>query len=352
MKRYCSLAVCLLCSLVFIFCMVGSVEAAKTVIRVNSISNPKASPDTPSIHWYLKFAELMKKKTDGNADVKIYWDNQLAKTYADGVNGTQNQTLQMFNIPAASLAEFSKAMIPLNGLYVVPYPHNQIARNAFAGELGEKIRERVIKETGLRIVSFWDFGFRYIITAKKPVTKIEDLSGMKFRCQPNPVQLAAFKAYGANPTPITYSELFTSLQQGVIDGTENPLGNIYLSRLYEVTKYFTKTGHILEFNVCMVNEQWYQSLPPNIRKAFDESVVEADAVFNAQFDKAENKFMDMVKEKMEVFEVTPKDTQKLVEIGRAASKTEVIKQVGKEYYNYFMDELAKAESSYFKKVSK
>ncbi|MDR3231174.1 MAG: TRAP transporter substrate-binding protein [Synergistaceae bacterium] len=337
----------LLCLLAL--CVVAGPAAAKTAIRINAASNPKASPDTPTIHWYQKFAELMKEKAGDDADVKIYWDNQLAKTYPDGINGTQNQTLQMCNIPAASLAEFSKAMIPLNGLYVVPFPHNQIARNAFAGELGEKIRAQVIQDTGLRIVSFWDYGFRYILTAKKPVTKVEDLKGMKFRCQPNPVQLEAFRAYGANPTPITYAELFTSLQQGVIDGTENPLVNVYMSRLYEVTRYFTKTGHILEFNVCLVNEDWYRKLPENIRKAFDESVAEADVAFNEQFDRAESNFMKVVEEKkMEIFDVAPEDAAKFVEIGRAASRGEIIKQVGEEYYNYFMGELEKAEKALLK----
>ncbi len=338
--RFSMFMLALLCAAL---CFTGSAEAAKVVIRVNSASNPKAAPDMPSIHWYQKFAEVMNQKSEGKAEVKIYWDNQLAKTYTDGVNSTQNQMLQMFNIPAATLAEFSKAMIPLNGLYVVPYPHNQIVRNAFAGELGEKIRERIISDTGLRPVSFWDYGFRYIITCKKPVKTMQDIEGMKFRCQPNPVQLAAFKAYGASPTPITYSELFTSLQQGVIDGTENPLVNVYLSRLYEVAKYFSKTGHIIEFNICLVNDQWYKALPDDVRAVFDEAVKEADKAFYEQFEKAESKFMDMVKEKMEVTEVTPEAQEEFMKVGREASKVEIVKQVGEEYYNYFMGELAKSE---------
>jgi TRAP-type C4-dicarboxylate transport system substrate-binding protein len=342
MKKLHILTRVLLCLLTLCVACVGSAEAAPTTIRINSISNPQASPDMPSIHWYLKFAEAMKAKLGDEVDVKIYWENQLARTYSDGLNGTQNQTLQMCNIPAASMAEYTKALIPLNGLYVVPYPQNQIVRDAFAGALGERIREQIIQDTGLRVASFWDYGFRYILTAKKPVTKVEDLTGMKFRCQPNPVQLAAFRAYGANPTPITYAELFTSLQQGVIDGTENPLVNVYLSRLYEVTKYFTKTGHIIEFNVCLVNEDWYRKLPENVRRAFDESVAEADVVFVEQFEKAEGRFMAMVEEKMEVFEVAPEDAAKFFEIGQAASKTEIVRQVGEEYYTYFMNELDKA----------
>lgn len=324
-------------------------EAAKVMIRANVSSNPKATPDLPTIHWYQAFVEEMKKRAPETADVRIYWDAQLARTYADGMNGVQNNMFQMMNIPAASLAEYSKAMIPLNALFVVPYPHNEIARQAFKGPLGEVIRKKVIEDTKLRIVSFWDFGFRHILSKDKPILTVADLKGMKIRCQPNPVQLAAFKAFGANPTPITWAELFTSLQQGVVSGTENPLVNIYQARLYEVTKYLSLTGHLLDYNVVLVNDEWYRELPENVKKAFDESVAVADEVYIKQFDYLEGKFMTLVKEKMDVREVSASEIEKLREIGQPVSKEEVVKQVGQEYYDYFMGEFARVEKEYLEK---
>ncbi len=330
-------------------CGIHSAEAAKIIIRANVASNPKATPDLPTIHWYQSFVDEMTKRVPDDAEVKIYWDAQLARTYAEGINSAQNQMIQMMNIPAASLAEYSKAMIPLNALFVVPYPHNEIARKAFQGPLGEKIRQKVIEDTHLRVVSFWDFGFRHILSKDKPINTVEDLNGLKIRCQPNPVQLAAFKAFGCNPTPITWAELFTSLQQGVVSATENPLVNLYQARLYEVTKYLSLTGHLLDYNVLLVNEQWYQALPEKVRKAFDESAAIADEVYVKQLDASEKKFMELAKEKMDVREVSSVEIEKLREIGHPASKEEVVKQVGQEYYDYFMGEFARIEKEYLGK---
>lgn len=323
-------------------------EAAKVVIRVNASSNPKATPDSPTVQWYQTFAKEMGKRAPNAAEVKIYWDSQLARTYADGINGLQKQMIQMMNIPAATLAEFSKAMIPLNALFIVPYPHNEIARKAFQGPLGEKIRQRVIEDTNLRVVAFWDLGFRHLLSKDKPINTVSDLKGIKIRCQPNPIQIAAFKALGTNPTPIPWPELFTSLQQGVVSATENPLQNIYSARLYEVTKYLTLTGHLLDYNVVLVNEQWYQKLPDDVRKAFDESIVVADEVYIKQFYRFETEYMDIIKKKMDVREMPVEEIEKFKEIALPASIKEVVKQVGQEYCDYFLGEFARIEKEYFK----
>lgn len=322
-------------------------EASKIMIMANVSSNPKANPDLPTINWYQTFQKEMASRVPEKAEVRIYWDAQLARTYADGVNGVQNNIIQMTNIPASSLAEYSKAMIPMSSLFVVPYPHNEIAHIAFDGPLGQSIREKVIEDTGLRIIFFADYGFRHVLSKNKPVTSVEDLDGMKLRCQPNPIQLATFKAFGANPTPITWAELFTSLQQGVVSGTENPLINIYQARLYEVAKYLSLTGHLLEFNLLYVNENWYQSLPADVRKAFDESVAAADKVYAEKDEELQSKLMKLVKEKMEVNEIPEAEIAKMKEIGGPISRKKVVDEVGQDYYDYFMGEFAKAEKEYF-----
>ncbi len=322
-------------------------EAAKITITANVSSNPKANPDLPMIHWYQTFQKEMEARVPEKVNVRLYWDSQLARTYADGVNGVQNNIIQMSNIPASSLAEYSKAMIPMSSLFVIPYPHNEIAHIAFTGPLGDTIRKKVIEDTGLRIIFFADYGFRHLLSKNKPITTMDDFNGMKLRSQPNPIQLATFKAFGANPTPISWSELFTALQQGVVSGTENPLINIYQARLYEVTKYLSLTGHLLEFNLLFVNEKWYQDLPADVRDAFDQSIVVADKVFAEKTEELESKLMKIAEEKMEVHEVPESEIAKMREIGGAVSREEVIKEVGQDYYDYFMGEMSKAEQEYF-----
>lgn len=336
-KKIIAVVAALLCSV----SLSGTCFAAKVNIRVNASNNPKSAPDTAQMHWYLAFRDAMAKYSD-IISCKVYFDNQLARTYADAINALQNNTIQLMNIPVSTMAEYSKAMVPLNGLFTVPYPHKEIARKAFKGELGKTICDKIVKDTGLLPISFWDFGFRHFLTKNKPIAVVKDLEGMKFRVQPNPVQLVAFKAFGANPTPIVWAELFTSLQQGVIVGTENPLVNMYQARLYEVTKYLTLSGHILEYNLVLVNAKWYKDLPANVREAFDKCVEIADKAYYDQFDKAEEGFLKLAKEKMTVSELSPESQAEFMKIGRAASKAEIVKQVGEEYYNYFMKKLEEA----------
>lgn len=343
MKRFASIFAL---SLVLTVIAVGLAFAAPIHIRMNATSNPKASPDLASIHWFQTMEKELKQRLGDKVRPAIYWDRQLAKSFPDAINATQNNMIQIMNVPSSSMAEYSKALIPLNAMYVIPYPHSQIMRNALQGNLGEGMRQQIIKDTGLRVLTFWDYGFRYFMTRNKPIYGIDDMKDMKFRCQSNQVQLAAFKAYGANPTPISWSELFTSLQQGVIDGTENPLVNVTAARLYEVTQYFAKSGHLVEANCVLVNEQWYQNLPVDVRKEFDEAVKVADEVYFRQFDETEAKYMEFVATKMIVNEIAPTEMKKLVELGREASAKEVIKQVGQEYHDYVMGELAKAEKEY------
>jgi len=328
-----------------LFCGMTRAEAAKIVIRANVSSNPKATPDLPLIHWYQTFKEELEKRAPDDVEVSLYWNSQLARTYADGINGIQNNIIQMANIPSATLSEYSKAMIPLNALFLVPYPHNEIPRKVFAGPLGERIRDKVIKDTGLRVISFWDFGFRHVLSKDKPILSVQDFKGLKLRCQPNPVQLEAFKALGANSTPITWAELFTSLQQGVVSATENPLVNIYQARLYEVTKYLSLTGHLITYNVVYVNNEWYKALPDNIKVAFEESVKVADQAYIKQFDALEAKFMGVVKGKMDVEAVSPEAMAEMRKITEPVSKREIVKLVGEEYYDYFIGEFRKAEES-------
>lgn len=349
MKR---IAVLSALSLLITIAAAGLAFAAPIQIRMNATSNPKASPDLASVHWYQTLEKELKQRLGDKVRPAIYWDRQLAKSFPDAINATQNNMIQIMNVPSSSMAEYSKAMIPLNALYVIPYPHSQIMRNALQGALGEAMRQQILKDTGLRVLTFWDYGFRYFMTRTKPIYGVADLKDMKFRCQSNQVQLAAFKAYGANPTPISWSELFTSLQQGVIDGTENPLVNVTAARLYEVTKYFSKSGHLVEANCVLVNDKWYQDLPADVRKEFDAAVKVADEVYFRQFDETEAKYMEFVATKMTVNDIAPEEMKKLAEIGREASAKEVVQQVGQEYYDYVMGELAKAEKEYMATLKK
>lgn len=291
-------------------------EAAPINIKFSVSYNPKSRPDAPHVLAPLFFKQELEKRLGDKVNVRIYWDNQLAKTYEAAVNAVQNGLIHFTQIPMSTLSEYSQACVPFTDLFLIPYPHTQIAYNLIDGELGQMFRDRVVKDTGLRIGAFWEVGFRHVTSVKKPVASLADMNGMKIRVQPNPVHLAAFKALGANPTPIAWAEIFTALQQNVVDGAENPYRNIIDARLYEVQKNLILTGHTFEFVCFFTSEKFYQSLPEDVRTAWDESLVAATAEFRRLSAEGLAKDHAFLKEKMTMSELPESEMVKF----RAAVK--------------------------------
>lgn len=318
----------------------------KIIMRANIEQNPKSYPDDPRVLGTIKFQELMKQKVGDKFEMQIYWDSQLAKNFEAAVNGLQTGLFQLTAIPMAAMYEYTKSMLPMVNLFVIQYPHTEIAYAVFDGKGGELIRDRCIKDTGLRPLVFWEVGFRHLTAVKKPIHNLEDLKGMKIRVQPNPVHIAAFRDLGANPTPIAWGELFTALQQGVVDGAENPFNNIEVARLYEPQKHLTLTGHAFEAPAYLTNEKWYQSLPEDVRKAFDESWVEATKYVREQMVIKDKKYVELLGSKMEFYKLPDAELQRFRE---AVKPSYAISQneVGQEYYDALMGEIKKAEDAYF-----
>lgn len=148
---------------------------------------------------------------------------------------------------------------------------------------------------GVRLIGFVENGFRNITNNTRPVAKPEDVRGLKIRTPENLAQVETFKALGAAPTPMPFSELYAALRQGVVDGQENPLQNIHDGKLYEVQKHLALTGHIYNSAYVVVSESFYQSLKPEHRKAIEEV---ADEAGRWQFDhiaKRDQELLDALK---------------------------------------------------------
>jgi tripartite ATP-independent transporter DctP family solute receptor len=134
----------------------------------------------------------------------------------------------------------------------------------------DKMNETLIKK-GIRIVGLLEVGFRNV-TSKKPIRVPSDLKGFKIRTPESPAQVETFKALGALPSPMPFGELYGALQQGVVDGQENPLENIYNGKLYEVQKYVIETRHIYNFGYVLISEKTWQKLSADDQKALKEAV--------------------------------------------------------------------------------
>lgn len=129
------------------------------------------------------------------------------------------------------------------------------------GDVGQMIDEKA-QAAGLKVLAFWDNGIRHVSHMSKPITSPADLAGMKIRTPPDDMTIAIFTAIGANPAPLAFAELPTALQSGVFEGQENPLTNIYSSKIHEITRFISLTGHKYESAPLLASLAWWSSLSP------------------------------------------------------------------------------------------
>lgn len=219
----------------------------------------------------VKFAELVKEKTGGSVEIQIYPNGSLGQE-RDMVEGLTLGTVDMCITTNAPLTNFA----PRFGVYEFPYLFKDYdhAHNVLDGEIGQDIMNDL---TPLNIVglAYFENGFRNITNSKHTVKTVKDLAGLKIRVMESPVHIASFQAMGANPTPMAWSEVYTAIQQGTIDGQENPTMAIVDGKIYEVNKYMSVTEHFYSPAELLISKLVFEKLSAEEQKAFWESASEA-----------------------------------------------------------------------------
>ena len=197
-----------------------------------------------------------------------------------GTLGTQRQLQEQLVLgtievigTASDIVELSPAFSVFDLPFMFTDPEH--AHRAMDGVLGERLNEALVEAQGVRVIAFGELGFRHITNSVRPIETPEDLQGLKIRVPNNQLRIDAFTALGAAPTPIAYSELYSALQQGVVDGQENPLPTIGEQSLWEVQDYVSLTYHVYTPGYILVNEAWWQGLPEETRTVLAESAREA-----------------------------------------------------------------------------
>ncbi len=229
----------------------------------------------------LKFAELMKERTNGAVTVQVFPANQLGSE-KDMVEQVKNGVIQISLTGPSMLAQF-QGWGPI-GVLGMPYILSGSTEDELRpklikvarGPLMAELNEREAKETGIRILDMgWWYGERHLTTKTKQVTKPEDVKDLKIRTMDSPMAKVALVALNAATIPMPVSELYTALQLGVVEGQENPLNTIYSQKYYEVQKYVALTGHMTMNLVLITNEKFFQSLSPELRQIFIKSMQDA-----------------------------------------------------------------------------
>lgn len=224
------------------------------------------NPAEPQVRAVELFADMVSEGTDGRIRVQVYPNNQLGNQ-RDVVEG-----LQMGSIELANVASVMASFVPETNLFELPFlfdgPEHFDA--VVDGPIGESLAP-AFERAGLRLLGYFDVGERHIMTTERPVEGLEDLRGLKIRTMENRLHLATFEAFGANPMPMAYGELYTALEQGVIDGAEAADPNYFAKRFYEPAPHWARVGWIRLVEYVVMSQSFYDGLAPEDRPVIERA---------------------------------------------------------------------------------
>jgi tripartite ATP-independent transporter DctP family solute receptor len=217
-----------------------------------------------------KFAEILKNNKDVNVDVEVFHSSQLGNE-RDLTEGLQLGTVDLALAPG-TVSQFEPRM----ALFDLPYifRDREHAYKVLDGPIGDELAKGQ-PARGLRLLAYWENGYRNVTNSRLPIEKPGDLKGLKIRVSENKVHVATFKAFGCNVTSMSFGEVFTALQQKTIDAQENPLAIIVSSKFYEAQPYVSLTEHLYTPAHLLISEARWRSFPENVRKAIQEAAIQA-----------------------------------------------------------------------------
>ncbi len=262
--------------------------------------------DTPNARAAVVFKEEVEKNSDGRIEISIRPAAQLGGD-VEIIEQTQMGLVHISIPPTGNLANFNEQMY----LFDIPFLMEDVAamQRLLDGEVGTELLA-TLEPNNLHGIAMWGAGFRHMTNNIRPINGPDDLSGIKMRTLQAPAILATYRAFGANPTAMAYTEVYNGLQQGVVEGQENPLANIDSMKFYEVQDYMTLTGHAYHTYAAIMNKQAWDGLPDDLKQVVkDAMIVGRDAAREFTIED-EGRILEEIADQIEI--------QELSEEGRAA----------------------------------
>ncbi|MFD0669278.1 TRAP transporter substrate-binding protein [Ramlibacter sp. MAHUQ-53] len=287
------------------------------------------------------FAEQVEKASGGKMKVRAIGaaalgsDNQMQQALIGGAQ-------EMMVGSTATLVGITKEM----ALWDTPFLVNN-AKEAdilLDGPIGKKVIDK-LQEKGLVGLVYWENGFRNLTNSKRPINKLEDLNGIKLRVMQNNVFLESFKSLGTNAVPMAFSELFSALETGTVDGQENPVNTILSSKFYEVQKYLTMTNHVYSPWIVLVSKKWWDQLSAAEKKVLmDAAVASRDFERKDTREEAAAATAQLKAKGMQVNELSPAESARMRN-GLTRVYASIGASVGMDLWNETQAELAKIRAA-------
>lgn len=246
----------------------GQANAEKLILKFGHVGNP-GSLFEASVNEFVKNANA---RLGERAEVQAFGSSQLGK---------DNELLQklklgqiMFSLPSSIMSSVADEF----GVFEMPYIiQSREHMKAVQAEIGDSVFNAAADAKGYKILSYFENGFRHITNNTRPINVPADLEGIKLRTPKGEWRVKMFQLYGANPTPMAFSEVFTALKTNVIDGQENPYAQIWSAKFQEVQKYLSITGHVYTPAYVLVSAKHFAKLPEDIQADLMAAAAESQA---------------------------------------------------------------------------
>ena len=313
--------IAVLCLAMFLTAAMCSLASADPIKMKISMGDPDSHFNLVMMREMLK--PQIEKESNGQIVVEVYAGGVLGG-YRESIEGCQMGSIEMAQVNAAALTGFSKKFMCVGLPYA--FSNKKTFYEAYNGKVGEMIFAELPKQ-GLMGVGYLDNGMRSVTNNRKPIVKPEDVAGLKIRVLESPINIATWKLLGANPTPVSYGELYTALQQGTVDAQDNSAVIINENKIQQVQKYYSLTRHQSDTDILIMRKSFYDKLSPELQEVVMQAIKDYCAAQQARYLEEEEKAMQKLREDgMEINDLTPEQIQ-------------VWKNAVKPIYDQFRDEI-------------
>lgn len=296
-----------------------------------------ATEHTSSVAMEQVFKSELARLSKNQLGVDIFPAMQLGGA-KENVDAVRSGALFMTWVGVAFLSRIVPELEAISLPFLMP--NREVALKVVDGDVGNLI-DRKYAEKGFISLGWMELGSRQVTNSKHPIKSMADLKGLKIRMQPLETHLATFRALGANPIAMDVKELYSAMQQGVVDGQENPYPIISANRYSEVQKYLSNTGHFFDFIAIVANRKQLEAMKPEHQKAVRGAMAAAVAYQRKIAAEADHKALEELKKKMQYDEVSPPAREEMRKAS-AGVVDQVKKRIGAELVDRVLAEVAKA----------
>ena len=317
-------------------------EAQQKKVLIRFAHHMPEQPDADEHVAAQTFKQIVEQKSGGQVEVRVLPNNQVGNE-GQGFEQVQNAIIEMDMLSEGTMPRFFKPALLLGLPFL--FPSSEVAWEVLDGPFGREYNEAFRKAAGVRILGHGESGFRSLFNRVREVRSPKDMAGLKIRTMENPAHVAMMKGLGANPTPVSWTEVYSALQSGVVDGMENPPGLFYISKFYEQQKYLTVVKHLYSVHTVMINDRFFSGLSKEHQDLVAEAGRAATVAGRKTAIDAETAAIENLKKKgIQVYSPGEAEYNEFRRLGQPGAEKYVREQAGDHWVDLIKKAVADAEA--------